>query len=122
MSTRDRARAPEGERGADKDDAANRRNPAGGRKSGGSAATNNLPGLATAVLANRFWQAGNALKASEQNLGHGEGDAYAGHAGRPRSAGPSKARSARREAPAGAKRQRHREAMPDSEGGRDQSA
>ena len=57
VSTRDRARAPEGERGADKDDAANRRNPAGGRKSGGSAATNNLPGLATAVLANRFWQA-----------------------------------------------------------------
>ena len=40
VSSRDRARVPEGERGADKDDAANRRNPAGGRKSGGSAATN----------------------------------------------------------------------------------
>ena len=45
VSPRGRARAPEGERGADKDDAANRRNPAGGRKSGGSAATNKSAGV-----------------------------------------------------------------------------
>jgi hypothetical protein len=45
VSPRDRARVPEGKRGADKDDAANRRNPAGGRKSGGSAATNRSAGV-----------------------------------------------------------------------------
>ena len=45
VSARDRAREPEGERGADKDEAAKRRNPAGGRKSGGSAATNGSAGV-----------------------------------------------------------------------------
>ena len=45
VSSRDRARVPEGVRGADKDDAANRRNPAGGRNSGRSAATNRSAGV-----------------------------------------------------------------------------